>query len=124
MNVVEIFEKKEDVIAGKGVSIEMIVEAEKELNISFAEEYKEYLLKYGLIMCCGHELTGLGKSVRTNVVHVTKQMKQIKSGIPGDWYVLENENMDGAIIWQDTKGNVYFNTKKVYSSLSEFVQDF
>ena len=124
MNIVEVFESKEDIIAGSGVSIEKIVEAEKELKVSFAEDYKKYLLNYGLIMCCGHELTGLGKIERTNVVYVTKQMKQIKSEIPDDWYVLENENMDGAIIWQDTKGNVYFNTKKIHSSLSEFVLEF
>ncbi|MBQ9142233.1 MAG: SMI1/KNR4 family protein [Lachnospiraceae bacterium] len=123
MGIVEVFEAKEEVIAGRGVSIEMIVEAERELNVSFSEDYREYLRKYGLVMCCGHELTGLGKSERANVVYVTKQMKKIKQGIPEDWYVLENENMDGAIIWQDTKGNVYFNTRKIFSSLVEFVQD-
>lgn len=124
MGIVEIFDAKEDLIAGKGVPAEKIAEAEKELKLSFDKEYREYLLTYGLIMCNGHELTGLGKSERTHVVFVTKQMKELKTGIPDDWYVLENENMDGAIIWQDAKGNVYFNTKKVCSSFSEFIKEF
>lgn len=124
MNIVEILGTKEDLISGKGVSAEKIAEAEKELNLSFDKEYREYLLTYGLIMCNGHELTGLGNIDRTNVVLVTRQMKEIKHGIPDDWYVLENENMDGAIVWQDAKGNVYFNTKKVCSSFSEFVKEF
>lgn len=124
MGIAKILEEKEDLIAGKGVTVEKIKEAEKELNILFAEEYKEYLLTYGLVMCEGHELTGLGKTDRTNVVYVTKQMKEIKEGIPDDWYVIENENMDGAIIWQDPEGNIYFNNKKIYSSLSEFVKNF
>lgn len=124
MSIVEAFETRDDFIAGSGVAPEIIADAEKELQLSFAKDYREYLLKYGLIMCCGHELTGLGKRERTNVIHVTMQMKQIQNDIPDDWYVLENENMDGAIIWQDTNGNVYFNTKKIYSSLCEFVKDF
>lgn len=62
--------------------------------------------------------------MRTSVIHITKLMNQIKSGIPEDWYVLENENVDGTIIWQDTSWNVYYNTKKIHSSLSEFVQNF
>ena len=121
MDVVEAFERKEDVIAGEGVAIKKITAAEKELNLSFADDYREYLQHLGLVMCCGHELTGLGNDERTNVVNVTKQMKQIKSGIPDDWYVLENENMDGAIIWQDTAGNVYFNKKKIHASLNDFI---
>ena len=36
--------------------------------------------------------------MRTSVIHITKLMNQIKSGIPEDWYVLENENVDGTII--------------------------
>ena len=124
MGILEIFDTKEDVIAGKGVSAEKIAEAEKELNLLFDKEYREYLLTYGLIMCNGHELTGLGNIDRTNVVLVTRQMKELKCGIPDDWYVLENENMDGAIVWQDAKGNIYFNTKKVCSSFSEFVKEF
>lgn len=77
----------------------------------------------GLLMCNGHELTGIGKADRTNVVKVTSQMKAITPDIPEDWYVIENENMDGAAMWQDSKGNVYFNKKKEYSSFIEFLDN-
>ena len=123
-SIVDVIKTKKEVIIGKGVSAEMVHKAEKELNVSFAEDYREYLLNYGLLMCCGHELTGLGKNERTHVVFVTKQMKELINGIPDNWYVLENANIDGVIIWQDTTGNVYFNTKKIYSSLLDFIISF
>ena len=123
MNIVEAFQSKEDAILGKGVSEEAIEAAEKELGLSFANDYREYLLNFGLAMCNGHEFTGIGKSERTNVVSVTKQMKEIFADIPEDRYVIENENMDLALIWQDSKGNVYFNRKKEFSSFTEFIRE-
>lgn len=50
-------------------------------------------------MCNGHELTGIGKSIRTNVIDVTLQLKKITPDIPDDWCVVENENRDGASMW-------------------------
>lgn len=123
MSILDVLKDKEDVILGKGVSASVIKDAEKELKLAFSGDYKEYLLTVGLVMCNGHELTGLGKTERTNVIFVTSQMKKLLDNIPNDWYVLENENMDGAVIWQDAKGNVYFNKKKEYSSLLDFIID-
>lgn len=114
---------KEDAFLGKGVDEEYIRAAEKELNLTFADDYREYLSTVGLVMFDGHELTGIGKAERTNVVFVTKQMKMLKEGIPADWYVLENENMDGAVIWQNSAGEVFFNKKKEYRSLKDFIID-
>lgn len=121
MSIVDSLKTKEDAIWGKGVSEKSVKDAEKELGLKFAEDYKEYLLNFGLAMCDGHEFTGIGKAERTNVVAVTKQMRDIHNDVPADWYVLENTNMDLTVIWQDSKGNVYYNKKKEFSSFSEFV---
>ncbi len=121
MSIRDILETKEDAIMGKGVDPAAIEAAEMELQLKFAPDYKEYLSTVGLLMCCGHEFTGLGNSDRTNVVSVTKQMRELRGDIPDDWYVIENENMDGAAMWQDSMGHVYFNRKKEYDSLTEFI---
>ena len=121
MTIREILNEKEDAIMGNGSTQELIERAEKKLGLSFAEDYKEYLLTVGMVMCNGHELTGLGKASRTNVVDVTKEMKIIHDNIPDDWYVIENVGMDGAVMWQDSKGAVYFNDKKECNSFSEFI---
>lgn len=123
MSILNILENKDDVIKGKGVSDKLIKEAEKELDLTFSDDYKEYLSTVGLLMCNGHELTGIGKADRTNVVKVTLQMKALVPDIPKDWYVVENENMDGAAMWQDSKGYIFFNKKKEYSSFSEYLED-
>ncbi len=121
-SIAELLKSKEDSILGKGISEEKIALAEKELGLSFADDYKEYLITVGLAMCNGHEFTGIGKEERTNVVSVTKQMRGLFPDIPDDWYVIENENMDFALIWQDSEGNVYFNKKKEFSSFVEFIE--
>ena len=123
MSIRELIAAKEDACFGNGVSEEQIRAAEESLSLSFATDYREYLATVGLAMFDGHELTGIGKAERTNVVSVTEQMKSLKEDVPADWYVIENENMDGAAIWQDSKGCIYFNRKQEYSSLSEFIAD-
>lgn len=123
MTIREAFESREESFLGDGVSIEEIKVAEEALGLRFATDYVEYLSTVGLAMSDGHEFTGLGNNDRTNVVYVTKHMKELRGDIPADWYVIENENMDGAAMWQDSRGNVYFNTKKEYSSFVEYICD-
>ncbi len=123
MTIREAFENREESYLGDGVSNKDIKKAEEALGLKFATDYVEYLSTIGLAMSDGHEFTGLGKSERTNVVQVTKHMKELREDIPADWYVIENENMDGAAMWQDSQGNVYFNKRKEYSSFLEYICD-
>ncbi|WP_022761989.1 SMI1/KNR4 family protein [Butyrivibrio sp. AD3002] len=123
MNIQDILNEKEDVITGKGASLELIEKAESELGISFSADYKDYLKTVGLVMCNGHELTGLGNSERTNVVDVTKHMRELRKDIPDDWYVIENMNIDGACMWQNSLGEVYFNKKKEADSFYSYLRD-
>ena len=123
MSIRDLIESKENAILGNGIDEQLIHEAETELELLFAEDYREYLSTVGLAMFDGHEFTGIGKYERTNVVAVTKQMKKLWPDIPSDRYVIENENMDGAAIWQNSKGQIFFNSKPEYGSLTDFLSD-
>ena len=90
-----------------GVSMEQIADAEKALALHFADDYREYLLSFGIASSDGHEFTGICNSKRLNVVDVTLAEKSITSSIPNDWYVLEEAGFDGIIIWQNSIGEVF-----------------
>lgn len=90
-----------------GVSVEQISNAEKTLALRFADEYREYLLTFGIASSDGHEFTGICNSKRLNVVDVTLAEKSITPGIPNDWYVLEEAGFDGIVIWQNSIGKIF-----------------
>ena len=86
---------------------EQIKRAEDELGLTFAKEYLEYLVEFGCASFYGHEFTGISKSVRLDVVQVTNELKNTNKDIPCDWYVIEEINVDGIAVWQNSKGTVY-----------------
>lgn len=90
-----------------GASMEQIADAEKTLALRFADDYREYLLAFGIASSDGHELTGICNSKRLNVVDVTLAEKSLFPGMPQDWYVLEEANIDGIVIWQNSTGEIY-----------------
>ena len=89
------------------VSMEQIADAEKALALHFADDYREYLLAFGIASADGHEFTGICNSKRLSVVDVTLAEKSITPGIPQDWYVLEEANIDGIVIWQNSIGKIF-----------------
>ena len=108
-------------------SAEQIKEAEVALGLSFAKEYKEYLSTFGCASIYGHEFTGICSASRLNVVTVTDEQKSFDAGIPDDWYVIEETNIDGIVIWQNTKGIVYAKSpngspEKIVKSFSEYIE--
>lgn len=105
-----------------------ITDAELQLRVSFADEYKEYLKAFGAIMADGIELAGIAKAEHRNVVSLTKKERELNSKVPNTMYVIENTCVDGIIIWQDTAGVVYQTKpnsvpKKIASSLEEYISD-
>lgn len=118
--------EKPGLISKPGASEEQIQNAETLLRLKFAKEYKEYVSAFGAVAYDGHELTGICASSRINVVNVTEEERPKYSGLPKDWYVLEQLNIDDVSIWQASSGEVYQlmpGTKpiKVSSSLSEYI---
>ena len=100
--------------------------AEKLLNLKFDKEYRQYLKEFGIVAYDGHELTGLTKSKRTNVVSVTKEELEAVKDAPKDMYVIERTNFEGIIIWQSEQGAIYYSSPnkeltKIYDSLREYL---
>ena len=106
---------------------EQIANAEKSLGLSFAKEYKEYLAELGCASIYGHEFTGICKAARLDVVSVTTEQKNCIDGIPDDWYVIEETNIDGVVIWQNSCGKIYASAPKkldeeIASSLADYLE--
>lgn len=103
-----------------------ITDAELQLRVRFADEYKEYLKAFGAIMANGIELTGIAKAEYRNVVSITKQERELNSKVPNTMYVIENTGVDGIIIWQDSLGSVYrtmpdIEPEMIAASLYEYI---
>ena len=123
---ISILKEKPMYIGSKGATNAEIIEAEAKLFVSFSKEYKHYLSSVGFAIYEGHELTGICKAKRLNVVDVTLSERSITPDIPDDWYVIEQLNIDGIVIWQSTIGTIYQaspNTKpkKICDSLVEYI---
>ncbi len=84
-----------------------IEEAQWALGTCFAKDYQSYTKKYGAISFDGHEFTGICSSDRLNVVSVTRYERDRNMSIPKEFYVLEQTNIDGIVVWQDSSGRVY-----------------
>lgn len=83
------------------------------------------LLHSALRPIYGHELTGICKAARLNVVDVTQDERQYNS-VPVDWYVIEQTNIDGIVIWQTASGTIYetcpgSEADKICDSLEEYI---
>lgn len=117
----------------KPVPIEKIREAEEKLNLKFADEYVEYLLKYGNVTIeqIEHiELTSVTDRLYSNVVKDTMDMRELPDAdmIPADAYVVEDVGIDLVMAWQDSTGAVYLSypgngLEKVADSLGEYVEN-
>lgn len=100
--------------------------AELELCVPFANDYREYLAEFGAISARGVELTGLIDAEYINVVLVTQEKRHIYPQVPNTLYVVEDPAIDGIVIWQDTSGHIYKTTPnsdpvKICDSLAEYL---
>ena len=125
-NIIDVINGLSDLIVLRSATEEQISDAENQLGLSFANEYKEYLAKFGAILACGIELSGIAKSEHRNVVSLTKQEWGLNPKVSHTMYVIQNIGIDGIIVWQDEKGAIYQsrpNTEpnKIASSLSEYI---
>lgn len=90
----------------KAASVKQVEDAESALDVTFAEEYREYLLTYGAASIFGHEFTGISSNSRISVVNVTLDEREFTNNCD-TLYVVEQTNIDGIVIWQDSKGTIY-----------------
>ncbi len=126
MNIVDIIKSMPGYNGSCGRTDEEICLAEKKLKVTFADDYREYLRGIGLACFDGRELTGLTEIRRLDVVEVTKEQRRLAEGTDLSWYVIEEANIDGIVIWQDGDGAVYetvcgSNVKIIAASLLEYI---
>lgn len=121
----EVLNAKKKLIAGHGASEKDICSAEEQLNIKFALEYRDYLLRYGAVSYGGREFTGITPIERINVVSVTEEERARDIDNRESFYVIEQTGMDDIVIWQNEEGKIYKTygieaPKQIYNSLEEF----
>ena len=109
-NIVDTINQLPNLLPLKPASDMEITDAELQLRLSFASEYREYLLAFGAIMADGIELSGIAKSDHRSVVALTKRERKRSPSIPHKMYVVEDTATDGVVIWQNTDGAIYRST--------------
>lgn len=105
-----------------------IESAEQELSLKFSEDYKECLIEFGQFSVYGHELTGITKNLRLNVVEITKEERSKNQFVPLNLYVIEQTHIDDIVIWQNEDGGIYQTISiskpvKVSNSLLDYLND-
>ena len=124
-DIVKLIQQQPDLCSMKGASYEDIESAEHELKLKFATDYRKYIATFGAVSFGSHELTGVCSSKRLSVVNTTIHERN-NTAIPNDWYVLEQTNFDGIVIWQASDGMIYetmpnAKARKLCDSLAEYV---
>lgn len=116
---------KQKVYHLNGVEASDIVNAEKRLGIRFDEEYRNYLMQYGVVSFGSHELLGLGGDSYLDVVEETLR-ERTAARFPKNCYLIENLGIDGILILQDTQGSVYelsdAGNRKIAGSFGEYIE--
>ncbi len=109
---------------GSSVSDQDIADAEKELKVTFAPDYVEFLRTYGFGVWGSHEICGLGKAGHLNVVDETQSFKKYLK--PGR-YVIENVGIDSLVVVADAIGKVYLasphSEKPLNTTFSQYLKD-
>ena len=104
-----------------------IESAEQKLSLKFNRDYKECLMQFGQFSIYGHEFTGLTKTLRLNIVEVTKDERSKNNFIPKDLYVIEQTHIDDIVIWQNEQGEIFLSSSmielhKVADSLLKYIE--
>lgn len=126
MDIIETINSLSDLLSLKSATVQQITDAELQLKLIFADEYKKYLGTFGSIMADGIELSGIAKAEYRNVISLTKKAWELNPKVPHSMYVVENTGVDGIIIWQDKNGKIFetrpnAEPKQIADSLSEYI---
>lgn len=124
--VIEVIKSFPDFIGANGRSEEEISKVELALGVSFAPDYREYLKEIGLACFNGHEMTGITNIARVDVEKVTRTQKEYNPSVPDAWYVVEETNIDGIVVWQSATGEVYQTAPgstaiRIANNLTEYI---
>ena len=103
-----------------------ISEAEMKLNLSFAEDYKEYVQTFGAATFSARELTGICSGGPQDVVLATKRAREFFPKFPTDAYVIEEMLIDHVMMIQNGEGSIFCygphdSGEEVASGLTEYL---
>lgn len=109
----------------QGVDAEAIMSAESKLGICFDDEYRNYLMEYGVVSFGSHEFMGLGGDSYLDVVEETIRERTNNNRYPKNCYIVENIGIDGIMMLQDEEGTIYelsnAGIKRAFESLREYI---
>lgn len=125
-NIIDSLRSMPGFLSMKPATAQQVESAEGALQLRFSNDYREYVLACGAASFDGHELTGVCPSKRLSVVDVTLSEREYTPFIPAGWYVIEQLNIDGIVIWQSEDGSVYqtapgISPQRIGESLVEYV---
>ena len=123
---VESLKMCEDFYHACGANDAQVKLAEEKLSLKFSADFVDYLRNFGIASANGHEFTGVINPSRLNVVDVTFEERIQYPMVPLQWYVIEQANIDGIVIWQSSTGEIYQTAPnvepiKLCDSLSEYL---
>ncbi|OCS92494.1 SMI1/KNR4 family protein [Caryophanon latum] len=126
MKLKQLFQNKKVLFTG-GVELSEVEKAEKELSVSFPEDYKELLIEYGAISVGSHEISALGVEGDLNVVELTKEEREFAPNNElQEYIVIQNLGIEGLLIVLDSEGNVYEYVngkfKKIYKDFYSYLK--
>ena len=90
-----------------GAAASEILDAEKQLKITFAADYRAFLAGSGARMSRGHKIVGICALPAMNVVSVTQEEHNRNPAILHSWYVIERIHAGSVVVWQDESGSIY-----------------
>jgi len=109
----------------EGCSLKQLRDAQKELGITFPEEYVDYVRNFGCIDFGSTEWTGLNIEGRLNTVYATKNEQSVNESFPTGFFVLENLGIDAKLIIVNEVGKVYLlqyeKKELICNSISEYL---
>lgn len=126
--LVEMIKSLPNLLSLKPATADQIKDAEAQLGVNFAGDYKEYLANFGAVIADGMELSGIAKSEHRNVVSLTKRARGLTPKIAPAMYVIEDLCIDGIIIWQDSDGLIFQTSpntepKQIATSLADYIRN-
>lgn len=124
--IIDVIRTLKGLVHMQGASQEAIQEAETKLQLTFAPDYKLYLIQYGVISANGIELTGIINSPRLSVVEATHRART-EDHLPANFYVIEELSIERCIVVQNPQGEVFRYTPsaglyRVADNLTGYIQ--
>lgn len=128
MDIIQIIKNLKGLKSLGGATAEEISQAQKKLGVNFATDFKEYVKEHGAISALNMELFGVSKHARLDTASITLEERAMREDFPADMYVIENVGMEGVLILQNEKGEVFEiaphqKAKKIYNSLAGYLAD-